>query len=81
MVRDFEEGVIERIEAWDEQNGRPDLQPLEFVDGGDVILVPATVVGDGRLVWFNYTMSGPRISGWAAFDDEAEARAAAGLDA
>jgi hypothetical protein len=79
MVRDFEAGVEESIEAWDEATGRPTLQPLEFIDGGDVVLVCAVAVGDEKSFWFNYTMDGPRIAGWEAFDDEAEARKAAGL--
>ena len=79
MVRDFEEGVDESIQAWAEAHGSPTLQPLEFIDGGDVVLVCATAVGEDKVFWFNYTMDGPRIAGWEAFEDEAEARAAAGL--
>ncbi|HYH60096.1 MAG TPA: hypothetical protein VD790_12870 [Thermoleophilaceae bacterium] len=79
MVRDFEEGVAEKVDAWDEQNDRPGLQPAGFEDGGDVILVQATVDGEDRHCWFTYTMSGPRIADWEAHEDEASARAAAGL--
>jgi len=79
MMRDLEEGVAERIEAWAESAGRPTLQPLEFIDGGDIVLVCAAAVGEDRVFWFNYTMDGPRIAGWKAFDDEKKARKAAGL--
>ena len=79
MVRDFEDGVAERIEAWAEAAGRPGLQPEDFVDGGDVILVQASADDDGRRFWFTYRMEGPRIAGWEAFEDEAQAREAAGL--
>ena len=79
MVRDFGDGVLERIEAWDESAGSPGLQPEDFVDGGDVILVQASTDEDDRRFWFTYTMDGPRIVGWDAYEDEAEARKAAGL--
>ena len=79
MVRDLGDGVAERIDAWGEEAGRPGLHPEDFVDGGDVILVSATADGDGRRFWFTYTMDGPRIVGWDVFEDEAKARAAAGL--
>jgi hypothetical protein len=49
------------------------------VDGGDVVLVSARSDSDGTRFWFTYTMDGRRIVGWDAFDDEAEARKAAGL--
>jgi hypothetical protein len=81
MVRDFEDGVAERIEAWAEAAGRPGLQPEEFVDGGDVILVQASTDSDARRFWFTYRMEGPRIIGWEAFEDEAQARGVAGLSA
>jgi hypothetical protein len=81
MVRDLEEGVAERIDAWAEAAGRPGLQPEEFVDGGDVILVQASADTDGRRFWFTYTLEGPRIAGWEAFEDEAQAREVAGLPA
>ena len=79
MVRDFEAGVEERIEAWAESAGSPTLQPLEFIDGGDVVLVCAVAIGEEKPYWFTYTMEGPRIVGWHAYEDEAEARAASGL--
>jgi hypothetical protein len=79
MVRDFDDGVAERIEAWEESTGRPDLHPLEFMDGGDVVLVCATNDADGKPFWFTYTMDGPRIVGWDAYDDEKKARKAARL--
>ena len=46
-----------------------------------MILVSATADGDGTRYWFTYTMEGPRIVGWQVFEDEAEARTAAGLSA
>ena len=79
MVRDFEDGVDDRIQAWAEETGNPTLQPLEFIDGGDVILVCAVAVGEEKPLWFTYTMQGPRIAGWEAFEDEDAARNAAGL--
>ena len=79
MVRDFGDGVAERIEAWNEEAGRPGLQPEGFEDGGDVILVSATADDDGRRFWFTYTMDGPRIVGWEAHKEEEKARKAAGL--
>jgi hypothetical protein len=79
MVRDFDDGVDDRIQAWAEAAGSPTLQPLEFIDGDDAILVCAVEVGANRVLWFNYTMDGRRIVGWEAFDDEAKAREAAGL--
>lgn len=79
MVRDFEAGVEERIDAWADAAGQPGLQPEAFEDGGDVILVTATADDDGRRFWFTYTMDGPRIAGWDAHEDEAEARKPAGL--
>ena len=79
MVRDFDEGVDDRIQAWANAAGNPTLQPLEFVDGGDVVLVCAIAVDEGRTYWFNYTMDGLRIVGWDAFESEDEARAAASL--
>jgi hypothetical protein len=79
MVRDFGDGVAERIDAWAETAGRPALQPLEFMDGGDVVLVCATAVGEDKVLWFNYTMDGPRIVGWDVYENEKKARKAAGL--
>ena len=79
MVRDFGDGVDDSIQEWAEEAGNPTLQPLEFVDGGDKILVCAVAVGENRPLWFNYTMDGPRIVGWEAFDSEEKAREAAGL--
>jgi hypothetical protein len=80
MVRDFGDGVDDRIQGWAEEAGNPTLQPLEFVDGGDVILVCAVAVDEDRPLWFTYTMDGPRIVGWQAFENEKKARKAAGLD-
>ena len=79
MERDLADGLTERINAWAEQAGRPELQPLDFIDGGDVVLVCAVPVGGDSPLWFNYTLDSPRIVGWDVYDDEAEARAAAGL--
>jgi hypothetical protein len=79
MVRDFGDGVDDRIQEWAEEAGDPTLQPLEFIDGGDGILVCAVAVGEDRPLWFTYTMDGPRIVGWEAFDSEEKAREAAGL--
>ena len=79
MMRDLDEGVGERIDAWAESAGRPALQPLEFLDGGDVVLVCAAAVGEDKVFWFTYTLEGPRIVGWKAFEDEKKARKAAGL--
>jgi hypothetical protein len=64
MVRDFEQGVAERIAEWAESAGDPDLQPEEFIDNGDEILVRARPVGGEESLTFRYTMSGPRIAGW-----------------
>ena len=64
MVRDFEEGVAESIQEWAEANGNPDLQPEEFIDNGDEILVKARAPGRDEAICFRYTMSGPRIAGW-----------------
>ena len=79
MRRDLDDGVAERIEAWAESAGRPALQPLEFMDGGDIVLVCAAAVGEDKVFWFTYTLEGPRIVGWDAFEDEKKARKAAGL--
>ena len=79
MVRDFGDGVDDSIQEWAEEAGDPTLQPLEFLDGGDTILVCAVAVGEDRPLWFNYTMDGPRILGWEALEDEEKAREAAGL--
>ena len=79
MVRDFGDGVAESIDKWAESAGGPDLQPLEFMDGGDTVLVCAAVVGEHRALWFNYTMDGPRVVGWDVYEKESKARKAAGL--
>ena len=79
MVRDFGDGVDDSIQEWAEGAGDPTLQPLEFLDGGDVVLVCAVAVGEDRPLWFTYMMDGPRIVGWEAFEDEEKAREAAGL--
>ena len=79
MERDLDDGVAERIDKWTVKAGSPDLQPLEFMDGGDKVLVCAAVVGEHRALWFNYTMDGPRIVGWDVYEKESKARKAAGL--
>ena len=79
MVRDLADGVAERIEAWSDAAGRPDLRSLEFLATDDVVLVCATSKGAPRPLWFAYTMDGPRIVGWDVYDDETKARKAAGI--
>jgi hypothetical protein len=64
MVRDFEEGVEESIREWAESQGNPELQPEEFIDNGDEILVRARAEGQEESLCFRYTMSGPRIVRW-----------------
>ncbi len=64
MERDLEEGIPEKIREWAEANGNPALQPEEFVDNGDEILVRARADGSGEQFTFRYTMSGRRIVGW-----------------
>lgn len=64
MERDLGEGLAERIDEWDEQAGRPGLQPEEFIDNGDEILVRARADETGEEFCFRYTMSGPRIVDW-----------------
>jgi hypothetical protein len=64
MVRDFEEGVEDSIREWAESQGNPDLQPEEFIDNGDEILVRARAAGRDASLCFRYTMSGPRIVRW-----------------
>ena len=64
MVRDFEEGVAQSINAWAEAAGNPDLQPEEFIDNGDEILVRARADDGGETFCFRYSMRGPRIAGW-----------------
>lgn len=64
MVRDFGDGVAQSIAAWAESAGNPALQPEEFIDNGDEILVRARADGTGEPFCFRYTMSGPRIVGW-----------------
>lgn len=81
MERDLDDGIAKRIDKWTNRAGSPDLQPLEFMDGGDNVLVCAAVVGEHRFLWFNYTMDGPRIVGWDVYEKEAKARKAAGLPA
>ena len=60
MERDLDDGIADRIDRWEDRAGSPNLQPLEFIDGGDKVLVCAAVVGEHRFLWFNYTMDGPR---------------------
>jgi hypothetical protein len=79
MLRDLGDGIGDRIDKWADDAGRPDLQPLEFLDGGDRVLVCASVVGDHKILWFNYTLEGPRIVDWHVFESEDRARQAAGL--
>ena len=64
MVRDFENGVAERIDEWARSAGNPDLQPEEFIDNGDEILVRARADGSGEQFCFRYTMRGRTIAGW-----------------
>ena len=64
MVRDFENGVAERSEEWARSAGNPDLQPEEFIDNGDEILVRARAAGSEEPLCFRYTMRGPKIVGW-----------------
>ena len=45
MVRDLDDGIADRIDQWAARSGNPDLQPLEFIDGGDNVLVCAAVLG------------------------------------
>jgi hypothetical protein len=81
MVRDLDDGIPERIDKWAEQAGNPKLQPLEFMDGGDYVLVCASIVGEKQVLWFNYKLEGPRIVEWDVHEKEAKARKAAGLPA
>ena len=81
MERDLDDGIADRIDKWTERAGSPDLRPLEFMDGGDNILVCAAVVDEHRVLWFNYKMDGPRIVGWNVYEKESKARKAAGLPA
>ena len=74
MVRDLDDGIPERIDKWAEKAGSPTLQPLEFMDGGDHVLVCAAVVGEEQVLWFNYKLEGPRIVGWEVHEKEAKAR-------
>ena len=78
-VRDFEDGVRERMGEWAESAGHPDLQPEDFIDCGDVVLVRARDLAHGHTLWFRYTLDGPRIVDWGVHEDEAAAREAAGL--
>lgn len=79
MERDLADGLPERIDEWSADAGRPDLTPLEFIDAGDAVLVCALPVGGENPYWFNYTLDGKRIIGWDVYEDEADARKAAGL--
>ena len=79
MARDLEDGLADRMDKWAADAGNPGLQPLEFMDGGDNILVCAAIDAEHRVLWFNYTMNGPRIAGWDVYDDESQARKEAGL--
>jgi hypothetical protein len=79
MVRDLDDGIADRIDNWANRAGSPELQPLEFLDGRDAVLVRAAVVSEERFLWFNYTMAGPRIVGWDVYEKEAKAHKAAGL--
>ncbi len=79
MVRDLADGIPERMDAWAAKAGSPALQALEFMDGGDKILVCAAVVREHKILWFRYTLDGPRIVGWDVYDKEKKARKAAGL--
>ena len=79
MLRDLGDGVADRIDAWNKKTGTPELQPLEFVDAGDKVLVCAAVVGEHRFLWFNYALDGSRIIGWDVYEKESKARKAAGL--
>jgi hypothetical protein len=81
MERDLVDGIADRIDKWAKRAGGPDLQPLEFMDAGDNVLVCAAVLGEHRVLWFNYKMEGPRIVGWNVYEKEAKARKAAGLPA
>ena len=74
MTRDFEPGVAERIEAWSQAEGRPELQPEDFIDQGDVVLVRARPDGTDRTLWFRYELAGRRIGGWSVHEDEDAAR-------
>jgi hypothetical protein len=78
-VRDFHDGVMERMAEWYESEGQPDIQADEFIDGGSTVLVQARVGGHDDPLWFRYTLEGPRIAGWAVHETESEAREAAGL--
>lgn len=69
MTRDFESGVADAIAAWEAETGRPDLQPEEFVDAGDVVLVRARELSHGRALRFLYTLAGARIVGWEVEPD------------
>jgi hypothetical protein len=79
MVRDFDAGVEDSIREWVEAAGQLTLEPLEFIDGGDVVLVRAVVAGEDRVLCFIYTLEGRRVVGWDAYESEAQAREAAGL--
>jgi hypothetical protein len=79
MVRDFADGLAERVDAWAADAGAPPLQALEFIDGGDEVLVCAAVVGEHKVLWFKYTLDAPRIVDWHVYDDEKKAREAAGV--
>jgi hypothetical protein len=78
-VRDFADGVAERMNEWTASVGVPDLQPEEFVDCGDVVLVHARELQLEKNLWFSYTLAGPRIVAWDVHESEADARDAAGV--
>ena len=73
-VRDLDDGLEERMREWTASADDPELQPEEFVDEGEVILVRARILGREDAVWFRYEMNGRRIANWSAHDDEAAAR-------
>jgi hypothetical protein len=79
MLRDLDDGIGERIDMWAQEAGGPELQPLEFIDGGDTVLVCASLVGEQQVLWFNYTLDGARIVSWDVYEQEEKARKAAGL--
>jgi hypothetical protein len=78
-VRDFEDGVMERMAGWSESTGAPDLQPEGFVDCGETVLVHARDLSRSQDLWFRYTLEGARIVGWDVHESEADARDAAGV--
>ena len=77
-VRDFEDGVRERMGEWEDSIGTPDLQPEGFIDCGDTVLVRAQELQLGKTLWFRYTLEGTRIVSWDVHESEDDARQAAG---